>query len=83
MTITMTRQRFSGRALRRIRESLDPKMPAAKLARITGIPVDTLRDYERDKYAPDANRLMALARELDVPLDALYVDVDETEEDQG
>ncbi|HEU4754550.1 MAG TPA: helix-turn-helix transcriptional regulator [Armatimonadota bacterium] len=81
MTITMTRRRFSGRALRGIRESLAAKMPAAKLARITGIPVDTLRDYERDKYAPDANRLETLARALGVSMDALYVEVDETEED--
>ncbi|MFI7042647.1 helix-turn-helix domain-containing protein [Microbispora rosea] len=85
MTITMTRQKFSGKALRQARDARrmpdGRKMTAAQLAEATGISVDTIRDYEGGRYAPNADRLVALARALGVPMESLFAEVDETEED--
>lgn len=62
--------RFSGAALRAAR--LDAGMTQRGLAEATGIPLDTLREYERDKYAPKAMRLALLASTLGVSIDRFY-----------
>jgi len=55
-------------------------MTAATLAAVTGISLDTIRDYERGRYAPSADRLALLAAALNVPMDTLFADVpDDTE----
>jgi transcriptional regulator with XRE-family HTH domain len=66
---TMT-MRFSGAALRTVRR--DAGMTQRDLADATGIPLDTLREYERDKYAPSAQRLALLAVTLNVSIDRFY-----------
>ena len=80
MTVLMTRQRFSGKALRRARDAQEPKMTAAMLAAVTGISVDTIRDYERGRYSPSADRLATLANALDIPMDALFTEPDTEDE---
>lgn len=67
--LTMT-LRFSGTALRAARE--DAGLTQRKLSEATGIPLDTLREYERGKYAPSAARLALLASTLGVSIDSLY-----------
>ncbi|MEV0151559.1 MULTISPECIES: helix-turn-helix transcriptional regulator [unclassified Nonomuraea] len=62
--------RFSGDALRAARK--DKNLNQRELAQATGIPLDTLREYERDKYAPSALRLALLASTLGVSIDAFY-----------
>jgi transcriptional regulator with XRE-family HTH domain len=47
-------------------------MTQRQLADATGIPLDTLREYMRDKYAPSAQRLALLAVTLNVPIDTFY-----------
>jgi transcriptional regulator with XRE-family HTH domain len=79
VTVLMTAQRFSGRALRRARDAQEPKMTAARLAAVTGISVDTIRDYERGRYAPSADRLALLASVLNVSMDSLFMEPDDTE----
>lgn len=74
MTATLTR-RFSGAALRRLR--LARGLTATELARRTDIPVDTLRDYERKRYVPPADRLFLLATALDVAMTDLFTEEDD------
>jgi transcriptional regulator with XRE-family HTH domain len=63
--------RFSGAALRAAR--MDAGFATQReLADATGIPLDTLREYERDKYAPSALRLALLASTLGVSIDTFY-----------
>lgn len=67
--LTMT-LRFSGRALAEARRSAGKTQ--RQLSDATGIPLDTLREYERDKYAPSAVRLAILASTLGVSIDRFY-----------
>lgn len=67
--LTMT-MRFSGAALRTARRGAG--MTQRDLADATGIPLDTLREYEREKYAPSATRLALLASTLGVSIDSFY-----------
>lgn len=62
--------RFSGTELRAARQ--DAGLNQRELAEATGIPLDTLREYERDKYAPSAQRIALLASTLGVSIDRLY-----------
>ena len=72
--LTVTRA-FSGARLRAIRQ--ERKLTQAQTARMSGIPLDTYRDYETGKYAPSADRLAALATALNVAIDDLFADVDQ------
>lgn len=62
--------RFSGSALASARRAAG--LTQRQLSAATGIPLDTLREYERDKYAPSAVRLAILASTLGVSIDQLY-----------
>jgi transcriptional regulator with XRE-family HTH domain len=76
--LTMT-LRFSGAALRAARVTAG--MTQRGLAEATAIPLDTIREYERDKYAPSAVRLAILASTLGVSIDRFYAgDLGEGEE---
>lgn len=71
--------RFSGAALRTA--CREAGMTQRQLADATGIPLDTLREYMRDKYAPSAVRLAILASTLGVSIDTFYArDMEEGEE---
>jgi len=62
--------RFSGSALASARRAAG--LTQRQLSAAAGIPLDTLREYERDKYAPSAVRLAILASTLGVSIDQLY-----------
>lgn len=67
--LTMT-LRFSGAHLRAARERAGKTQ--RDLSDATGIPLDTLREYERNKYAPNTTRLALLASTLGVSIDSLF-----------
>jgi transcriptional regulator with XRE-family HTH domain len=67
--LTMT-LRFSGTALSGARRAAG--LTQRQLSDATGIPLDTLREYERDKYAPSAVRLALLASTLGISIDRFY-----------
>lgn len=81
MTVVMTaaRRRFSGPALLAAR--MEAGLSRLDLSRVTGIPVDTIRDYERGRYVPSVDRLGDMADALHVPVDALFAESDVTKED--
>jgi transcriptional regulator with XRE-family HTH domain len=75
---TMT-MRFSGTALRKARDAAG--LTQRGLAEAAGIPLDTLREYERGKYAPSAERLAILTITLGVSMDTLFAgDLEKGEE---
>jgi len=71
---TVTRLRFSGRKLRRLREEkeLSPSQVAARIAEATGISCEaqTIMRWERGENQPRANHLYALAFVLGVEVGA-------------
>lgn len=72
--------RFSGSALRaaRLAAGFDTQR---ELSEATRIPLDTLREYERGKYAPSAERLAILSMALGASIDSFYAgDLEEGEE---
>lgn len=67
--LTMT-LRFSGAALKAARQAAG--LTQSQLSTATRIPLDTLREYERDKYAPSAQRLALLASTLNVSINRFF-----------
>jgi transcriptional regulator with XRE-family HTH domain len=66
-----------GQRLRRLREAKELSQPA--LARLAGVPLGTLRNWEQDRRVPRLDAAVILARVLEVTLDYLAgVLVDET-----
>lgn len=71
MSMPQTRT-FSGAHLARLRG--DRNWSQTRAALETGVPLDTLRDYERGRTKPSVDRLVQIATGLDVTLDAFFQD---------
>lgn len=71
MSMPQTRT-FSGAHLARLRAARDWSQTRA--AQETGVPLDTLRDYERGRTQPSIDRLAHMARALGVTMDELFRD---------
>lgn len=69
----MTR-RFDRKALPRLRRKA--KITQVKLAECSGIPLDTIRDYEQGRSTPSVERLFLIADTLGVRLDDFAADTD-------
>lgn len=74
VTLLMVRQ-FDRRALRAAR--LDAGLTQRTMAELTGIPLDTIRDYEQGRSLPSVDRLPVLVSVLPgVSIDSLFTDAD-------
>lgn len=58
-------------------------MRVSALAREVGVSASLISQIERGQSRPSVSTLFALAQTLDIPVDALFRDVDETDPDAG
>lgn len=69
-----TVRRFDQLALKRLREHA--RVTQAKLAERSGIPIDTVRDYEQGRSTPSVERLFLLADTLGCSMDEFAINGD-------
>lgn len=67
-----TVRRFDQLALKRLRKRAS--MTQVMLAQSSGIPIDTVRDYEQGRSTPSVERLFLLATWLDCSMDDFATD---------